>query len=138
MLPIRVQRIQQRKQVSPNGLPTVYVGSGSRWSNPFKLVKQSSGKWTIQTDGSERCNKLLIKHCHAIYDTKDEAAADAINCYSHWLLPYNRKEGSMSEFYLSMSNIEDIVASLKGRNLSCWCSIDEKCHADLLIELANK
>lgn len=33
--------------------------------------------------------------------------------------------------------IKDAVAMLKGKNLSCWCRLDERCHADLLLELAN-
>lgn len=26
---------------------------------------------------------------------------------------------------------------LRGRNLCCWCPIDQPCHADVLLELAN-
>lgn len=130
-VPVRIQRSRQHKQVSPNGLPISYVGRGTRWGNPFRLVKYSDGKWAVKTDGSDRCNELLIKHCHAVYHTRDAAAIDAIKCYNFWLLPYSHKEGSMAE-------IEDAIASLKGKNLSCWCRLDEKCHADLLLELANR
>lgn len=31
----------------------------------------------------------------------------------------------------------EIVAELRGRNLSCWCAVGEPCHADVLIEIAN-
>ena len=137
-VPVRIQRSRQHKQVSPNGLPIAYVGRGSRWGNPFRLVKYSDGKWAIKTDGSDRCNELLIKHCHAVYDTRDAAAIDAINCYNFWLLPYTHKEGSMMEFCQSMAQIDDAIISLKGKNLSCWCGLNEKCHADLLLELANR
>lgn len=34
--PIRIQRSRQHKQVSPNGLPIVYVGRPSIWGNPYK------------------------------------------------------------------------------------------------------
>jgi len=27
---------------------------------------------------------------------------------------------------------------LRDKNLSCWCGLDEKCHADILLELANQ
>lgn len=137
-VPVRIQRSRQHKQVSPNGLPIAYVGRGTRWGNPFRLVKYSDGKWAIKTDGSDRCNELLIKHCHAVYDTRDEAAIDAIKCYNFWLLPYTHKEGSLMDFYQSMANVDAAILSLKGKNLSCWCRLDEKCHADLLIELANR
>lgn len=34
--PVRIQRSRQHKQVSPNGLPIVYVGRPSKWGNPYK------------------------------------------------------------------------------------------------------
>lgn len=27
---------------------------------------------------------------------------------------------------------------LKGMNLACWCPLDKPCHADILLEIANK
>ena len=32
----------------------------------------------------------------------------------------------------------DALPELKGKHLSCWCSLDKPCHADILCELANK
>ena len=29
------------------------------------------------------------------------------------------------------------VAGLEGRDLACWCRVDEACHADILLRLAN-
>ena len=29
------------------------------------------------------------------------------------------------------------LGPLKGKNLACWCPLDQPCHADVLIELAN-
>lgn len=29
-------------------------------------------------------------------------------------------------------------AELRGKNLACWCGLDQECHADILLELANK
>ena len=26
---------------------------------------------------------------------------------------------------------------LRGKNLACWCPLDQECHADVLLELAN-
>jgi hypothetical protein len=36
--PVRITRSRQHKQVSPNGLPIVYVGRGSKWGNPYKAT----------------------------------------------------------------------------------------------------
>lgn len=32
----------------------------------------------------------------------------------------------------------EIRAALAGRDLACWCKLDEPCHADVLLELANE
>ena len=32
---------------------------------------------------------------------------------------------------------EIIRAELRGKNLACWCPLDEPCHADVLLAVAN-
>lgn len=29
------------------------------------------------------------------------------------------------------------LSELRGKDLCCWCGLDKKCHADVLLELAN-
>jgi hypothetical protein len=29
------------------------------------------------------------------------------------------------------------VSELRGKNLACWCRLEDECHADVLLELAN-
>lgn len=29
------------------------------------------------------------------------------------------------------------IAQLRGKDLACWCPLDQPCHADVLLELAN-
>ncbi len=31
----------------------------------------------------------------------------------------------------------EIALELEGKNLACWCPLDDSCHADLLLEIAN-
>jgi hypothetical protein len=31
----------------------------------------------------------------------------------------------------------DEIRSLRGFNLCCWCALDQPCHADILLEIAN-
>lgn len=33
--------------------------------------------------------------------------------------------------------LEAFLAPLRGRDLACWCPLDQPCHADVLLELAN-
>lgn len=32
---------------------------------------------------------------------------------------------------------DDVRAELRGRDLACYCPLDEPCHADVLLEIAN-
>ncbi len=33
---------------------------------------------------------------------------------------------------------EDVRRELAGRDLACWCHLEESCHADVLLEVANE
>lgn len=32
---------------------------------------------------------------------------------------------------------QDVARELRGKDLACWCPLDQRCHADVLLELAN-
>ena len=32
---------------------------------------------------------------------------------------------------------DDIRRELRGKDLVCWCRLDQPCHADILLEIAN-
>lgn len=34
--------------------------------------------------------------------------------------------------------VDDVVRDLAGRDLACWCPLDQPCHADVLLDLANR
>jgi len=31
-----------------------------------------------------------------------------------------------------------LLDELRGKNLACWCPLDQPCHADVLLEMANQ
>jgi len=33
--------------------------------------------------------------------------------------------------------VEDVRRELQGKNLACWCPLNEPCHADVLLQVAN-
>jgi hypothetical protein len=39
------------------------------------------------------------------------------------------------EDYDDREAVEAFVAPLRGKNLACWCPLDQPCHADVLLEL---
>jgi len=51
--------------------------------------------------------------------------------YTHYP-PHN----DMESFYISEANLTEIQ-SLKGKNLACWCALEQPCHADYLLGIAN-
>jgi len=42
-------------------------------------------------------------------------------------------------FRASLWNLKDVarLAVLRGKNLACFCPLDQPCHADVLLDLAN-
>ena len=46
--------------------------------------------------------------------------AEAVELYREWL-----------------ANTSIDVSALRGHDLACWCPLDQPCHADVLLELAN-
>ena len=35
-------------------------------------------------------------------------------------------------------SLEEFLQPLRGHDLACWCPLDQLCHADVLLRLANK
>ena len=115
MKPVRIQRSRKHKQVSPNGLPIVYVGRPGKWGNPFKVIGED-GHWFVVNENDE---PLLT------FNKKEEAVDCCIENYKEYI-SHEHNSGIVNVF------------ELKDKNLSCWCSLNEKCHADILLVLANK
>ena len=42
------------------------------------------------------------------------------------------------EIDVAPGNLEEIKAELSGKDLACWCPLNQPCHADVLLELANE
>lgn len=45
---------------------------------------------------------------------------------------------AVSLFRACCWNVTEIKEALAGKNLACWCALDAPCHADVLLELANR
>jgi hypothetical protein len=104
----RVQRERTRGWKMPEN--TVYVGRPSKWGNPWKPEQY----WDAGFSGSA---EVAIKYC--------------IEAYKAWLL------GQKHWAHGQLAPIPN-VAELRGKNLACWCALDQPCHADVLLELAAR
>lgn len=55
---------------------------------------------------------------------------DSVEFFRIWLESGKRRDKRRKEL---LSRLPE----LKGKDLACWCPLDQPCHADVLLELAN-
>jgi hypothetical protein len=110
--PKRIQRKRTKGWRIPEG--AVYVGRPTKWGNPFS-VGAPSAYWMGPGWASPRRPDPVPKM----------DAADVTQIYRQMVETNNAsfERGEVSE--------------LRGHDLACWCPLDQPCHADVLLELAN-
>jgi hypothetical protein len=99
---------------------TVVVARPSRFGNPVRIVPVSRrGPFDLERDG-----------VGFIGQNADLGGArrSAVARYRDLLLNHP---------HLVPVSIDEIRVELAGRNLACWCPLDQPCHADVLLEIAN-
>jgi hypothetical protein len=120
-IPVRVQR--SRKEGFSLPLNTVCVTRGTRYGNPFKIVYwKEDNVWNTQegwyvTDGIKNSGP---------FDTADDALEESLYRFEKWarkMLQYDRKW------------LDDLKSS---EHIACFCSLSEKCHADIYIKLLRE
>lgn len=121
-----MKRIQRKRtkgwRMPPN---TIYVGRPSRWGNPVKIVDVSDEL----TYPDEKAWRVYSETGSIVSDdyvsTIEEARHDATEWYreaiAHFVMLYD----------------PDFYVPLQGKNLACWCPLDQPCHADVLIEMVE-
>lgn len=89
---------------------TVKVDRSTRWGNPFTVADMGSAKRAVQRFDDAVAGPILDgKRC------PPNAHPDS---YIGWII----------------ANVDQ----LRGKNLACWCPLDEPSHADVLLRLANE
>lgn len=116
--PRRIQRKRTRGWRMPEG--AVYVGRPTRWGNPF--VVDAVLDWSRFPTASQPSR------------VRDRATAAVL--FRRWL---NGEPAPRTGFGPTgpPTSITARLAELRGRDLACWCPMDEPCHADVLLDLAN-
>jgi hypothetical protein len=112
--PTRPRRIQRRRTKGwrmPAG--AVYVGRPTRWGNPYR-GERDGWYWTARSDTSSL----------GTFETQASAR--------HWAA-----QGFRAWWGERGVSVEEIREHLAGRDLVCWCPLDQACHADVLLEIAN-
>lgn len=67
---------------------------------------------------------------------KGYTAAEAVRDYRRWMLR-DLCVRSFENAYGTPPTLAEVRSALRGKNLACWCTPGQPCHADVLLELAN-
>ena len=98
-----------------NGLRAVKVDRTTKWGN----------LWIV---GPRTCGCRSVGEC-AHDSFRRDNAADAVEAYRDWATYWRKKE---------RGGLYNALDELVGANLACWCNLEQPCHADVLLELANR
>lgn len=150
-MPKRIQRKRTKGWRMPEG--AIYVGRPSRWGNPIR----ATGEWI-----EAAC------HAYGYPAARAWRPAMAVALYRWWMdgvpvtpLPHRlggarwidplaaiemTAGSSGGAFWLPAHGVLHLprrpdLLPLRGRDLVCWCDPDDPlqpCHADVLLELANR
>ena len=110
MKPIRVQLSRKKgARLPPN---TVNVARPTKWGNPYVVGIDGDAAHCIA-----EYRRMLIGEPMVSWPKDPQAAEAALHF-------------APGDF--------DAQEELRGKNLACWCKLSDPCHADVLLELANK
>lgn len=122
MSPRRIQQRRTKGWRKPEG--AVAVGRGTKWGNPFRAVREGGFQWVEDPQG-RRFSRLVCSTDRE--ELRREMVAESVELYSLHI-------GPMGNYEMDLATVR---AELAGRDLMCWCPLDQPCHADVLLELAN-
>lgn len=130
-MPQRIQMSRQRPWRADHP-DAVVVARPSRWGNPFKV----GARYLTRT------------YWHRA-PSPDVMGRDEGSTYDSWgsdqqIVARVRDRAHAVELFRAWVTYHDDVwtperlTPLTGRDLACWCPLDEPCHADVLLDLAKR
>jgi hypothetical protein len=154
-MPQRIQRRRTEGWRMPEG--AVYVGRPGRWGNPFSYRDESRGLVRYGPKHEERFGRAWDHEGRISADGASHdmwfSPDDVVETHVRWatraelvelyrltltdptpgmLAAYPSREGRFVKV-----TVADIQRELAGRDLACWCPLDQPCHAGVLLEIAN-
>lgn len=112
--PVRIQLSRKKGWRKPEN--TVVVSRPSWWGNPYS-VSEVNGEWATFWKHPTMGEIAIGGH-----STKSEALRVVIDAF----------RGLVEDGHFNS------VEVLRGHNLACWCPLDQPCHADVLLSIANE
>ncbi|MGU3585851.1 DUF4326 domain-containing protein [Rhodococcus sp. C26F] len=139
--PKRIQRRRTKGWRMPAG--AVYVGRGSLWGNPFVLGEAQvrmpaldGSDWEIEDRLHKTSGERHAFH-HSDYSitwhqVENATAEQCVEMYREYI---TGQTGRLD--YRHRNRTAEIREHLAGLDLACWCPLDQPCHADILLKIAN-
>ena len=122
--PIRIQLRRTKGWRMPDN--TVKVARPTKWGNPYRVGDTTFAPQLV----------LAKDHPNIMpapkYIDSTEMAVRMLEILIH------SKVADPLSFLPAYPALDEIRAELRGKNLACFCPLDQPCHADVLLELANK
>jgi hypothetical protein len=113
--PVRVQLSRSKGWRLPAN--TVKVDRSSKWGNFFRIGQPLDEGMARRWGHDPRHFRLRHHRC--------ADAAEAVRRFAGVLA-------------FDEAIWPALRAELRGKNLACWCALDQPCHADVLLDLANR
>lgn len=143
MSPQRIQLRRTKGWRKPEG--AIVVARPSRWGNPYVVERARSverdqqgmpirstlgrnGPWTVY---ATRRGHHTGSEWGGFGDDREAAIAFAVELHRRSVL-------AMADGVDGPIDLHSFVGELAGHDLACWCPEGQPCHADVLLELANR
>jgi ribosomal protein L34 len=125
--PIRIQRKRtpgfRLQDQSPDGRPVVSVCRPGKWGNPYKVGSYVEPQ---NDDGISAGHLMTVKEAIGFLKYEIWYNDECIKNANGWFVEnWN-------------FTTESIKSELRGKHLACFCPLDQPCHADVLLEIANQ
>lgn len=128
-MPKRIQRKRRSGWKAPAG--AAYVGRGTRWGNPWRVVPSNGCSVGLEVRSQWRNGP----HWDVVGpDGESWCYEDVEGAFKRAAELYVLAMGSGSE---GVPSVQEVRSELVGRDLMCWCRPGLACHADALLEVAN-
>lgn len=153
--PKRIQMSRQRPWRAEHP-DAVIVARPSKWGNPFRLNDRTYGLVRYGPEHATRFGREWDYEGRISAPNQSHhmhmPGGDVVAAYVRWAtaaevvelfrLTVTKPTPGMRMAYPSAAgrfvSFDDAdLAELRGRDLACWCPLDQPCHADVLLELAN-
>jgi hypothetical protein len=135
--PKRIQLRRTNGWRKPEG--AVVVSRPTKFGNPFRAYKcECCDYWDVRDDNGvtylvnhEYVRQPQVRADRSTWTSREQAQCKAVELYADELTYWVGGRLSWDPEFAKA------VAGLRGHDLACWCSLDQPCHADVLLKVAN-